>query len=512
MYSFLRNLLVLLVTPSMASAQTHFSFFEPVSPARPVQVMVHRGLATAAPENSAAAIDMCAQDYCEWVEIDVRLTKDGHHVIIHNDTVDSTTDGTGRVADFTLAELRELDAGSWFAARFAGTRILSLPEALAIAKGKVNLYLDCKQIDPGRLVEDIAGAGMERQVIVYHSIEVLAKINQLSKGAVPGMTKYRPSMPLDAFIQNVAPAAVDMDADDVTARLCDAFHAAGIKVQAKVLGEKWDTPATWGRMIEAGIDWLQTDDPAGILFFQARRRLRTFPVMIACHRGASRYAPENTIPAIREAARLGVDFAEIDIRTTKDEQTILVHDGTVNRTTPGKGPVRELLYEEAISLSVGTWFGKPFRETRVPSFEQGLNALGEHMGVYLDAKDIAPEALIAAIQKHQLALRHVVFQSVDYCSKLQKLDPSVRTMPPLKRLSDLDVVAAIKPYAVDAAWSALSAESIGECHRRGIKVFSDALGPNETVEKYLKAMEWGIDCIQTDHPLRVLRAIELAGQ
>ena len=163
-------------------------------------------------------------------------------------------------------------------------------------------------------------------------------------------------------------------------------------------------------------------------------------------------------------------------------------------------------------MSAGTWFGKPFRETRVPSFEQGLNALGEHMGVYLDAKDIAPEALIAAIQKHLLASRHVVFQSVDYCSKLQKLDPSVRTMPPLKRLSDLDVVAAIKPYAVDAAWSALSAESIGECHRRGIKVFSDALGPNETVEKYLKAMEWGIDCIQTDHPLRVLRAIELAGQ
>ena len=50
---------------------------------------------------------------------------------------------------------------------------------------------------------------------------------------------------------------------------------------------------------------------------------------------------------------------------------------------------------------------------------------------------------------------------------------------------------------------------IAKCHERGIEVFSDALGANESVEKYLQAMDWGIDCIQTDYPLRVLRAIEL---
>ena len=82
-------------------------------------------------------------------------------------------------------------------------------------------------------------------------------------------------------------------------------------------------------------------------------------------------------------------------------------------------------------------------------------------------------------------------------------------MPPLKRPEDLDSVAATKPYAVDAGWKILSKELIADCHRHGIKVFSDALGSNETVEHYLKAIEWGIDCIQTDHPLRVLRAIEL---
>ncbi len=82
-------------------------------------------------------------------------------------------------------------------------------------------------------------------------------------------------------------------------------------------------------------------------------------------------------------------------------------------------------------------------------------------------------------------------------------------MPPLKRLDQLDAVAAPKPYGVDAAWFSLSAEMIAACHDKGILVFSDALGFNESVEQYQQAIKWGIDCIQTDDPLRVLRAVEL---
>jgi glycerophosphoryl diester phosphodiesterase len=497
---------------SQAIAQSPFNFFEPVNPPRQVQVMVHRGMSQAAPENSTAAIQMCADDFCEWAEIDVRLTKDGQHVIIHDDTVDSTTDGTGRVSDFTLEELRKLDAGSWFAKRFAGNRLLTLKEALAVAKGKINLYLDCKKIDPKLLAGEVITAGMERQVIVYDSPTVLALVKTASNGTVAGMTKYRPSMDFRAFVKDVAPAAVEIDADQVTADLCQRFHAAGIKVQAKVLGEKWDNPEVWGKVIDAGVDWLQTDRPAGILFFNARKRIGNFPVMIACHRGASRYAPENTIPAIRDAAAMDVDFAEIDIRTTSDGKTVLMHDNSVNRTTQSKGPVREHTFEQLTGLSAGEWFGTPFRDTKVPSFDEGLAAYGPKMGVYLDCKDISPETLISAIKKYGFLNRHVVYQSVEYCDRLRKLDPTVRAMPPLRRVEDIKVVAAISAYAVDANWAVLSKDVIDECHRNGIKVFSDALGKNESIEQYTNAINWGIDCIQTDHPLKVLRAIELVSK
>ncbi len=502
---------LLLLQSSLADAQPRFSFFEPVTPPRAIQVMVHRGMMCAAPENSAAAIEMCAHDFCEWVEIDVRLTKDGKHVIIHNDTVDSTTDGTGRVDELTLEDLKNLDAGSWFAPRFKGIRILTLSEALMIAKGKVNLYLDCKQVNPQQLAADILDAGMQAQVVVYSSPDVLMKVKAASNEAVAGMTKYRPTMPFASFVSEVSPAAVEIDADDVSKELCEQFHATGIKVQAKVLGEKWDNPEVWRNVIEAGVDWLQTDHPAGILFLNARLRLGgTLPVKIACHRGANRYAPENTIPAIREAVNLGADFIEIDIQTTQDNQTVLMHDGTVNRTTNGSGKVRDLTFESVSGLSAGTWFGKRYAQERVPSFDEGLRAYGSRTGAYLDAKNIEPEVLLKAIHQWGFQDRHVVFQSRQYCERLRQLDPLVRTLPPLKNMEQLDSVAAIKPYGVDASWSILSKEMISECHRRGIQVFSDALGKNETIEQYTQAINWEIDCIQTDHPLRVLRAIELS--
>jgi glycerophosphoryl diester phosphodiesterase len=186
-----------------------------------------------------------------------------------------------------------------------------------------------------------------------------------------------------------------------------------------------------------------------------------------------------------------------------------MHDATVNRTTDGKGKVRDLTLNEVRKLDAGAWFGQPFAGTRVPTLDEGLSALGKNTAVYLDAKDIAPDALLAAIKEYGLFDRHVVYQSAEYCARLKKLDARVRPLPPLKAVADLEKVAEVKPYGVDANWRILSKEMIAACHEKGIKVFSDALGVNDTVEQYRTAMGWGIDLIQTDHPLRVLRAAEL---
>jgi glycerophosphoryl diester phosphodiesterase len=485
-----------------------FSFFEPVNPPRSVQIMAHRGMAMLAPENSARAVTECATDFVEWAEVDVRLTKEGQHIIFHDDRLDTKTNGKGSVDSHTLAQLQELDAGSWFAKRFQTNRLLSLPELLALAKGKVNLYLDCKSIDPELLVKEIKTAQMENQVVVFGTPALLAAVRKASQGAIPLMAKYRSSFDWATFVKEVAPHAVEIDADELTAELCRKFFAQGIKVQAKVLGTKQDQPETWQKLIAAGVDWIQTDDPAGVAITALRRRIPKWPVMLGYHRGANRYAPENTLPAIKKAVAMGADFVEIDVRTTKDGQLVLMHDSTVDRTTNGTGKVRDLTLAEIRKLDAGSWFSSAFRGTQVPTLDEALAALGDKTAVYLDAKDISPEAVLAALKEHNLLERHVVYQSLEYAQKLQALDKRLRPLPPLRTATDFPKVAEIKPYGVDLSWRLVSKEWIDACHEKGIKVFSDALGLFVSVDQQKQAIAWGIDLIQTDYPLRVLHAIE----
>jgi len=486
------------------------AFFQPVQPPRPVQVMAHRGLMRQAPENTRLAIELAISDLLEWVEVDVRRSKDGIHLLAHDANLEGKTDGRGAVKDQEIAALQKLDAGSWFSRRFANTRLLTLAEALEQAKGRINLYLDIKDADPESLVAEVLKAGMQQQVVVYGSPEFTAKVRAFSRGRVPVMVKWHPSFGFGDWVTRVQPSAVEIDANEVTGEACREFHYRGIKVQAKTLGNEWDRPEVWSRMMTAGVDWIQTDFPQEVLVQSIKDRKLKKPVQIAFHRGASWYAPENTLPAIEKAKALGADYVEVDIRTSKDGHFFLLHDGQLGRTTNGHGPLKDLTSAELSKLEAGSWFSRPFAETPIPTFDAGLQALKGHAHVYLDAKEITPEALAAKIESYQIAEESVVYQHPDYLEKLKKLCPKVRVMPPLKDPKQIDALAArLKPYAVDAAWGTLSKDMIDRCHAHGIRVFSDALGLNENVPAYRQAIEWGIDLIQTDHPIRVWRAIEL---
>jgi glycerophosphoryl diester phosphodiesterase len=469
--------------------------------------MLHRGAMRQAPENTAPAIQHAIDDSLEWVEVDVRLTRDGQHVLVHDDTVDGLSDGTGPVADLTLQELQRLDAGRWFAPRFAGTRFLSLPECLALAKGKVNLYLDIKQSDPRRLVDEIRAAGMERQVLVYDDAADVALVRRLSGGAVPIMLKWRPTDRIDEFVRQHQPTAVEIDAADVTGEICSNFHRLGVKVQAKTLDD--DRPEIWERVLSAGVDYIQTDAAEELLAFRLQELRKTAPLKIAFHRGAKRYAPENTLLALEKAIALGADFVELDVRVTADKQPLLLHDATLDRTTNGHGPVSKLSLAEVQKLDAGSWFGRPFAGTRVPTLDEFLAAIRGRAQLYFDAKNIPPEQLADALARHGLVDDTVVFQGPAYLVKLRAIEPKIRRMPPLYRTEQLEkLIETVAPYAVDAAWENLSAELIAHCHEREVKVFSD--GIDESLEDYTRAIGWGIDLIQTDHPLRVLRALEIS--
>lgn len=114
------------------------------------KVIGHRGACAYAPENTIESIVTAADLGVEWVELDVMLTRDNIPVIIHDDTLDRTTDGHGNVADHDWADLKDLDAGSWYGDSFRDCRIPTLEEALDIIIDKnLGLNLEIKPT-PGR--------------------------------------------------------------------------------------------------------------------------------------------------------------------------------------------------------------------------------------------------------------------------------------------------------------------------------------------------------------------------
>ena len=162
-----------------------------------IVVVAHRGLAPGYPENTLLAFRHALSLGVDFIEVDLRMTKDGIPVIIHDDTVDRTTDGQGGVETFTLSEIKKLDAGSLVGPEFAGTRIPTLEETLALVTslgGKLLLDiksssdLDCEKVV--RLVERYHA--VENVVVGARSVEDVKLFRSLNPnlrilGFIPGV-------------------------------------------------------------------------------------------------------------------------------------------------------------------------------------------------------------------------------------------------------------------------------------------------------------------------------------
>jgi len=135
-------------------------------------VFGHRGASAYAPMNTIPAFELAKKQGADGIELDVHRTKDGHVIILHDFSVDSTTDGTGDINDMTLAQLKQLDAGSWFHPSFANTRIPTLEEVF-LAVGRhlfINIEIKSRQVESDGLEALVAQLvhdyGLAERVIV----------------------------------------------------------------------------------------------------------------------------------------------------------------------------------------------------------------------------------------------------------------------------------------------------------------------------------------------------------
>ncbi|GAB3961551.1 glycerophosphodiester phosphodiesterase family protein [Spirosoma harenae] len=236
---------------------------------------------------------------------------------------------------------------------------------------------------------------------------------------------------------------------------------------------------------------------------------------VSAHRGNSTVAPENTLATYRAALQMNVDYIEIDVRTTKDGKLIILHDGTLNRTTNGSGPVTEQTLEELKKLSAAKGFGESFRTEQIPTLEEVCQLIADwnahhssKTALYVDCKAVSPEPMVAILTKYGLLNDAVFYGSDAYLQTLKAVAPKAKLMPSLRNAEEMMAkINQLHPYAFDLSWSSLTDALIAQIHQQGIRVFVDLLDNDDTAEQYKKAARFSVDVIQTDHVLNVYRTL-----
>lgn len=206
------------------------------------------------------------------------------------------------------------------------------------------------------------------------------------------------------------------------------------------------------------------------------------------------------MPGIEKAIALGAEWVEIDVRTGKDGALVLMHDSGVERTTGGKGQIADLTLEEIRGLDAGSR-KTGFAGTKVPTLDEALGAMRGKCGVYLDAKRISAEAIVAGLKRHGMVERCVVYGGLKLMQDLTGLGFGFLAMPEAvsvevsKRIvSELQV----RTIAFDARDFREEIVAVAREAKKGI--FVDRLGPADTEEKWRQAVQMGATGIQTDHP------------
>lgn len=233
----------------------------------PVLVTAHRGFSGDAPENTLAAFKKAMEVGSDMMELDVRFSKDGQIVVMHDDTLDRTANGRGKVSDYTLKELKQFDAGSWFAPQFSGEHIPTLVEVLELAKGKIRVNIEIKDESLGRYkitdladraLQEVKKAGMEDQVIYVSFYPVaLERIQERDSRLWVGLLYHRPWNSLHEVTGGRSFPVLGLRNSYLTKGKIDKIHQQGMKVNVYTVNSEEEME----QFIRWGVDGIITNHP-----------------------------------------------------------------------------------------------------------------------------------------------------------------------------------------------------------------------------------------------------------
>ena len=211
------------------------------------------------------------------------------------------------------------------------------------------------------------------------------------------------------------------------------------------------------------------------------------------HRGARAYAPENTLTSFKKAIEIGVDAVELDVRKTKDNQLVVIHDADVKRTTNGEGLVSELTLKEIKGFDAGSG-------EKIPTLEETLDFLDKKVKVFIELKETGIEKQVLSIVHEKGLEKNVVIVSFleDALKKVRELDKDIETgLIYARHKNPLKAALELKANYLLALYRFTHTANVEKAHECGLKVIVWTINSPEEVEEYAKK---GVDGIASDKP------------
>jgi glycerophosphoryl diester phosphodiesterase len=236
-------------------------------------VIAHRGQHTEVPENTIASFEEAIKSTVDYVEIDLRTTKDSVLVIMHDATVNRMTNGTGKVSDLTYAEIQKLQITDKTGKTYP---IPTFAEVLKTCKNSIHIYLDFKNASVAQSYQMIKKYGMEKQIIVY-----INEPHQYTewKALVPEMPlmislpeNIKTADDVNKLLSQTPVALLDGDYSDYTPTTLKAAADAGVPAWPDI--QSPDEAKNWDKALATGFKGLQTDHPKALIDYLVKKGLR----------------------------------------------------------------------------------------------------------------------------------------------------------------------------------------------------------------------------------------------
>ena len=235
-----------------------------------VLVAAHRGAHNGNSENSISSIKHAIDIGVDIVELDVKVTKDGVTVLMHDGRIDRTTNGKGNVEDFTLEELKKFRLKTWYGS-VSDEQIPTFEEALLVVKGNIMVDIDIKTSNVKAIVETVKKTQTEKEVFYFdNDYDGLDEIKQLDSSSKFMPRAYNLKM-TDSALVRFKPHVIHIDPKFYTVEVVDLIKRNGARVWINSLGES-DCRLRGGsreeimkRLIDKGANIIQTDEPEIIL-------------------------------------------------------------------------------------------------------------------------------------------------------------------------------------------------------------------------------------------------------